>query len=53
MQLEVITILVQLNSTTVNPRRKKLSYIYGLRARIECSPESEHSTHNDKITNIG
>ena len=28
-------------------------YICGLRARIECEPVSEHSTHSDRVTNIG
>mgnify|MGYP004580462349 CR=1 FL=1 len=32
---------------------EKISYICGLRARIECEPLSEHSTHSDRVTNIG
>ena len=34
-------------------KNKKLSYICGLRTRIECEPVSEHSTHSDRVTNIG
>ena len=34
-------------------KNKKLSYICGLRARIECEHGSEHSTHSDRVTNIG
>ena len=30
-----------------------ISYIWGLRARIECEPFSEHSTRRDRVTNIG
>ena len=33
--------------------REKISYICGLRARIECEHGSEHSTHSDRVTNIG
>ena len=33
--------------------REKISYICGLRARIECEPISEHSTRRDRVTNIG
>ena len=33
--------------------RKKTPYICGLRARIECEREGEHSTHSDRVTNIG
>ena len=32
---------------------KRIAYICGLRARIECEPLSEHSTHSDRVTNIG
>ena len=34
-------------------QREKNPYICGLRARIECEPLSEHSTHSDRVTNIG
>ena len=34
-------------------QKKKIPYICGLRARIECEPFSEHSTHSDRVTNIG
>ena len=34
-------------------QREKISYICGLRARIECEPFSEHSTHSDRVTDIG
>ena len=30
-----------------------ITYICGLRARIECEPISEHSTRSDRVTNIG
>ena len=33
--------------------KKKRTYICDLRARIECEPLSEHSTHSDRVTNIG
>ena len=33
--------------------REKVPYICGLRTRIECEPVSEHSTHSDRVTNIG
>ncbi len=50
--------LVNINSgfptvAKVSTQRKKLPYICGLRARIECEPLSEHSTHSDRVTNIG
>ena len=32
---------------------ERIAYICGLRARIECEPVSEHSTHSDRVTNIG
>ena len=32
---------------------KKRTYICGLGARIECEPLSEHSTHSDRVTDIG
>ena len=51
-QIPTITILVFLTSATVNPEIEKLSYICGLRARIECEPLSEHSTHSNRVTNI-
>ena len=35
------------------PPKRTLPYICGLRARIECEPLSEHSTHSDRVTNIG
>ena len=34
-------------------KRIPLLPICGLRARIECKPFSEHSTHSDRVTNIG
>ena len=34
-------------------QREKIPYICGLRPRIECEPVSEHSTHSDRVTNIG
>ena len=40
-------------TATDSSQRKKIPYICGLRARIECEPLSEHSTHSDRITNIG
>ena len=33
--------------------KETIAYICGLRARIECEPLSEHSTHSDRVTNIG
>ena len=33
--------------------KETIAYICGLRARIECEPVSEHSTHSDRVTNIG
>ena len=33
--------------------KETIAYICGLRARIECEPISEHSTHSDRVTNIG
>ena len=33
--------------------KTKLSYICGLRARIGCESLSEHSTHSDRVTDIG
>ena len=36
-----------------SPGRENLSYICGLRTRIECEPLSEHSTRSDRVTNIG
>ena len=33
--------------------KETIAYICGLRARIECEPFSEHSTHSDRVTNIG
>ena len=35
------------------PEREKRTYICGLGARIECEPLSEHSTHSDRVTDIG
>ena len=46
-------VLTQLNPCTVSPKREKLFYICSLSARIECEPEGEHSTHSDRVTNIG
>ena len=34
-------------------QREKIPYICGLRTRIECEPVSEHSTHSDRVTDIG
>ena len=36
-----------------SPPKETIAYICGLRARIECEPVSEHSTHSDRVTNIG
>ena len=33
--------------------KETIAYIFGLRARIECEPISEHSTRRDRVTNIG
>jgi len=33
--------------------KETIAYICGLRARIECEHGSEHSTHSDRVTNIG
>ncbi len=33
--------------------KETIAYICGLRARIECERVSEHSTHSDRVTNIG
>ena len=41
------------NSATSRKTKKQISYICGLRARIECEPGGEHSTRSDRITNIG
>ena len=41
-------------STTKDSTPKEtIAYICGLRTRIECEPFSEHSTHSDRVTNIG
>ena len=34
-------------------KNKKLSYICGLGTRIECERGGEHSTHSDRVTDIG
>ena len=34
-------------------QRKPGPYICGLRTGIECEHGSEHSTHSDRVTNIG
>ena len=49
------TLIVNRNfSLTKNSsQRETISYICGLRARIECEPFSEHSTRSDRVTNIG
>ena len=39
--------------TKNSSQRETISYICGLRARIECEPFSEHSTRSDRVTNIG
>ena len=39
--------------TKNSSHRETISYICGLRARIECEPLSEHSTRSDRVTNIG
>ena len=41
------------SAATVSFQREPIPYICGLRARIECEPLSEHSTHSDRVTNIG
>ena len=33
--------------------KKANPYICDIRARIDCEPLSEHSTHSDRVTNIG
>ena len=38
---------------TESIKDRKIPYICGLRARIECEPLSEHSTRSDRVTNIG
>ena len=48
-----ITDLIQPKPATISPEREKVSYICGLRARIECEPVGEHSTRSDRVTNIG
>ena len=40
-------------TATVSTQSKKIPYICGLRAKIECEHGSEHSTHSDRVTNIG
>ena len=46
-------IVVGLQQQKNSSQREKISYICGLRARIECEPVSEHSTRSDRVTNIG
>ena len=41
------------NLTKNSSHRETISYICGLRTRIGCEPFSEHSTHSDRVTNIG
>ena len=49
-----LQILYNFTSTTKNsPEREKRPYICGLRTRIECEPLRKHSTHNDRVTDIG
>ena len=46
-------ILILLLHPKHSTRREKITYICGLRARIECEHGSEHSNHSDRVTNIG
>ena len=46
-------ILIYQNPAKDSPGSEKRSYICGLRARIECEPEGEHSTRSDRVTDIG
>ena len=46
-------ILILLLQPKHSSRREKKTYICGLRTRIECERVSEHSTHSDRVTNIG
>ena len=39
--------------TKNSSHREKISYICGLRARIECEPGGKHSPRSDRVTNIG
>ena len=39
--------------TKNSPEREKIPYICGLRTRIECEREGEHSTHSARVTDIG
>ena len=48
-----ILILILLLHPKHSTRREKISYICGLRTRIGCERVSEHSTHSDRVTNIG
>ena len=48
-----ILILILLLHPKHSTRREKITYICGLRTRIECERVSEHSTHSDRVTNIG
>ena len=52
-QIPQPTTLIHPNPATVSRGRETLSYICGLRTRIECEPGGEHSTHSDRVTNIG
>ncbi len=51
-ELAMYRIVIPAPAKNSSPREKK-PYICGLRARIECEPLSEHSTHSDRVTNIG
>ena len=46
-------ILILLLQPKTAPPKETIAYICGLRARIECEHGSEHSTHSDRVTNIG
>ena len=48
-----ILILILLLHPKHSTRREKITYICGLRTRIECEPGGEHSTRSDRVTNIG
>ena len=45
--------LIFTSTTKDSSPKETIAYICGLRARIECEPFSEHSTHSDRVTNIG
>ena len=48
-----ILILILLLHPKHSTRREKITYICGLRTRIECEPLREHSTHSNRVADIG